>query len=245
MSMQQQHEKATGWDFTYLSNTGRMMESPLSWNYFMTVFRFLKPGMTLLDLGTGGGELLSLLPGKENMRIYATEGYAPNVAIARQRLSTFGAVLIADYTDEELPFDDHFFDLVIDRHESYDLDEVYRVLKPGGHFITQQVGGKSDLSIADVLQVKANKEFLHWDLGYALKEFRGTEFTLHQQLEDKGFMRFYDPEAVLFYVRSMPYLFEDYELFDFGKLTRLLKEYFSDHPFLDVVKDRFLIMAQK
>ncbi len=179
------------------------------------------------------------------MRIYATEGYAPNVPIARQRLSTFGAALIADYTDEALPFDDRFFDLVIDRHESYDLNEVYRILKPGGYFITQQVGGKSDLSIAEVLQVKANKEWLHWDLEYALKAFRDTGFILHRQQEDKGFMRFYDPEALLFYVRSMPYLFEDYELFDFTKLAAILKAYCSDHGFLDVVKDRFLIVAQK
>lgn len=240
-----QEEKASGWDFTYLTNTGRMMESPLPWNYFVTISRHLAPGITLLDMGTGGGEFLSLLPGKASMHIYATEGYAPNVPLATARLQTFGGILVSDYTDDSLPFSDNFFDLVINRHESYDLGEVYRVLKPGGHFITQQVDGRSDLSIADVLQVKANEEFIHWNLAYALQEFSPTAFNVQQYQEDPGVMRFYDPAAVLFYVRSMPYLFEDYESFDFNRLSILLTGYFEANGYLDVRKDRFLVVAQK
>lgn len=240
-----QEDKATGWDFTYLTNTGRMMESPLPWNYFVTICQHLKPGSVLLDLGTGGGEFLSLLPDKASLQIYATEGYAPNVELATKRLQTFGGTLIADYTDDHLPFEDNFFDLVIDRHESYDVHEVYRILKPGGYFITQQVDGRSDLSVATVLQVKPNEEFLYWNLDYALQEFVPTAFKISFKAQDVGFMRFYDPEALLFYVRSMPYLFEDYDDFDFTKISALLKDYFAVHPYLDVQKDRFVIVAEK
>jgi SAM-dependent methyltransferase len=240
-----QEEKASGWDFTYVTNTGRMMESPLPWNYFVAICRHLTPGAVLLDLGTGGGEFLSLLPDKASLRIYATEGYAPNVALATKRLQTFGGTLIDDYTDSSLPFANDFFDLVIDRHESYDLEEIYRILKPGGYFITQQVDGKSDLPVAEVLQVKANEAFVHWDLAYALQEFVPTAFKIKFKQENAGFMRFYDAEALLFYIRSMPYLFQDYVDFDFAKIASLLADYFSAHPYLDVRKDRFLIVAQK
>jgi hypothetical protein len=107
------------------------------------------------------------------------------------------------------------------------------------------VTGSSDLSVATVLQVKANEEFLHWNLGYALQEFVPTAFKISFKAADTGFMRFYDPEALLFYIRSMPYLFEDYDSFDFSKIAVLLKNYFSAHHYLDIQKDRFLIVAQK
>ncbi|HVI48827.1 MAG TPA: methyltransferase domain-containing protein [Chitinophaga sp.] len=240
-----EQEKATGWDFSYLTNTGRMAESPLPWNYFVTVCRHLSPGNTILDLGTGGGELLSLLPDKDQLHIYATEGYEPNVPVAEARLRTFGATLVADYSDDELPFEDNYFDVIIDRHESYNLTEIYRVLKPGGFFITQQVDGRSDLNIADVILAKGNKEYLHWDLSYALREFADTAFHIRMQQEDNGFTRFYDTQALLFYIKSMPYVFEDYDQFDFPRISALLNDYFATHGYLDIRKDRFIIVAQK
>ena len=36
-----------------------------------------------------------------------------------------------------MPWGDGEFDLVMNRHESYDLAEVARVLSPGGLFLTQ------------------------------------------------------------------------------------------------------------
>ncbi|MEC5142436.1 methyltransferase domain-containing protein [Chitinophaga sp. 212800010-3] len=240
-----QPEKTSGWDFSYLTNTGRMMESPLPWNYYMQICQRLRPGCTLLDLGTGGGEFLSLLPDKDLLHIHATEGYAPNVAVAAARLRTFNGTLISTYTDEELPFPDNYFDLITDRHESYDIDEIYRILKPGGYFITQQVDGKSDLSIADVIQAKPNTEYLDFNLSYVLDELNSSPFHILLQMEDAGFMRFYDTEALLFYIRSMPYIFENYEEFDFNHITQLLNSYFQTNPYLDVRKDRFIVVAQK
>jgi hypothetical protein len=49
----------------------------------------MRAGTTLLDLDTGGGELLAAsapLP----RRTIATEGWAPNVPVARDRLSPLG-----------------------------------------------------------------------------------------------------------------------------------------------------------
>lgn len=48
-----------GWDFSYLKD--RMVEAPLPWNYLAEVRARLKGISTLLDLGTGGGEMFSEL----------------------------------------------------------------------------------------------------------------------------------------------------------------------------------------
>ena len=59
-----------------------------------------------------------------------------------------GITVVKTHADDRLPFENNFFDVVITRHESFDLSEVNRVLKQGGRFITQQVGGKNDYEIA-------------------------------------------------------------------------------------------------
>lgn len=72
----------SGWDFSYMTDTGRMQEFPFKWNYFNKVKPYLSKIERLLGLGTGGGERLSKfrpLP----RETYATEGYKPNVSIAK------------------------------------------------------------------------------------------------------------------------------------------------------------------
>ena len=130
----------TGWDFSHLE--GRVVTEPLPWDYREKVRDFLKPGVRLLDLGTGGGELLMEL-GHPFSLTSVTEGWEPNYQLCLSRLAPLG-VTVKKYDSEEglpLPFPDDSFDLVLSRHESYDLGEVRRVLKKDGYFVTQQVGG--------------------------------------------------------------------------------------------------------
>ena len=137
-----------GWDFSHLD--GRWEEEALPWSYREELEPYLNYRTVLLDMGTGGGEfLLSLNPPRG--RTYATEGYPPNVELCRRRLPIHGIELRQVYDDSDLPFDDGMFDLVINRQEAYDPDEVRRVLKPGGYFVTQQVGGRNNERLAHFL----------------------------------------------------------------------------------------------
>ena len=130
----------SGWDFSHIQ--GRCTVEPLPWDYPQVVREFLRPGVRLLDMGTGGGELLLTL-GHPYELTSVTEGWEPNLALCQKKLAPLG--ITVKYYDSEkgmpLPFPDDSFDLVIDRHESYDLSEVRRVLKKNGFFVTQQVGG--------------------------------------------------------------------------------------------------------
>lgn len=49
----------SGWDFSYLGNTGRLQEFPLRWNYYNLVEQAISQSESMLDMGTGGGEFLS------------------------------------------------------------------------------------------------------------------------------------------------------------------------------------------
>jgi hypothetical protein len=99
----EQAEKApfSGWDFGYLTRTHRMVESPLNWNYYNIVLPWLSKAETLLDLGTGGGEILSGFSPLPPVT-YATEQYKLNVEVARKRLESLG-VKVFEIVEEDSP----------------------------------------------------------------------------------------------------------------------------------------------
>ena len=165
--------KISGWDFSYIEE--RSLMEDLSWNYREIVYSRFKADMTLLDMGMGGGELLSSFSDLPDITI-ATEGYLPNVPVARKRLESLGIQVVEVSEDLTLPFDDKSFDLVINRHEAYSSDEVYRILKDDGQFITQQVGGSNDFRLNELLQDIPTKNFEHWNLDFALKEVGNAGF---------------------------------------------------------------------
>ena len=78
-------EPFSGWDFSRLR--GRMVEEPVSWSYEEIVRAHLPAARSLLDMDTGGGELLIREFQPLPLQTTATEGYPPNVSIARARLA--------------------------------------------------------------------------------------------------------------------------------------------------------------
>src|SRR5437588_12148735 len=46
----------SGWNFSYITATGRMVEAPLTWSYTSKLLPMLRKAQSLLDMGTGGGE---------------------------------------------------------------------------------------------------------------------------------------------------------------------------------------------
>lgn len=131
-----------GWDFSHIA--GRYTEEgDLPWDYREVILRYLISEMKILDIDTGGGEFLLSL-GHPYRNTAATENYPPNVQLCREVLLPLGIDFRPADGCGVLPFDDGSFDMVINRHGNFDAGEIYRVLKPGGLFITQQVGAEND-----------------------------------------------------------------------------------------------------
>ncbi len=163
------NQNFTGWDFSFISGTGRMQSQLLTWSYGSIARSLMQYANSMLDMGTGGGEFLSLLrpyPGT----VMATEGYKPNVPIAQQRLEPLGVKVIQFEEDSNLPFKDNEFDLILNQHESYSPEELRRIISNSGTFLTQQVGGLDCSIINKTLGVPLNKEFDNWDLNSAISE---------------------------------------------------------------------------
>ena len=137
-----------GWDFSHIA--GRYTEEDLPWDYREVIKGYLRPEMKLLDIDTGGGEFLRSL-GHPCENTAATENYPPNVALCREVLLPLGIDFRPGDGKGKLPFEDDRFDMVIDRHGDFNPEEIYRVLKPGGLFITQQVGAENDRELVTLL----------------------------------------------------------------------------------------------
>lgn len=185
-----------GWDFSHI--LGRYEEEEMPWDYASIVRRYLKKNMKLLDCDTGGGEfLLSLRHPHENTA--ATEGYAPNVQLCRERLLPLGIDLRECNDVSHMPFADGSFDIIINRHGDFEPSEIKRLLKPNGMFITQQVGSKNDRDLVEMVLPGISLPFPQANLAEQKKAFMDAGFEIMQADEAFRSICFYDIGAFVWF----------------------------------------------
>ncbi|MFX1489756.1 MAG: class I SAM-dependent methyltransferase [Promethearchaeota archaeon] len=235
----------SGWDFSHIQD--RIVNAPLTWSYLSKILPLVRSVNSLLDMGTGGGEFLaSLAPLPKHT--YATEGYKPNVQIARNQLEPFGVEVYFCPDKDKLPFQDEEFGLVINRHEEYSPDEVYRIIKPGGNFMTQQVGDKSDSKLRFILTGKEDSnDGIVWDLDHAIKELIAVGFEIIESYEDMTLTRIYDIGAIAYYFKAVPWELPDFSVRKYYDKLVELNEYIIKNGYLDLENNnhRFIIKAKK
>ena len=238
------HYPFAGWDFSHLA--GKMVEDhALPWDYRATVCSHLNTAQSLLDMGTGGGEFLASLQPLPPA-VYATEGYPPNIPVARQRLEPLGVRVVEVSEDGILSFQDQQFDLVINRHESYEPQELFRVLKPSGHFVTQQVGGLNNLDLNAALQAShADFGMTYWNLDYAVKQIENAGLRVLEQREAFPVTRFFDVGAIVYYLKVISWQIPDFSVEKYFEQLLELQRRIQTDGNLRVSSHRFFIVARK
>lgn len=231
-----------GWDFSYIE--GRYRSDPLPWDYRETVLEYRKMTDSLLDMGTGGGEfLLTLAHPAENTTV--TEGYPPNAELCRRTLVPLGITVTETGCEGPLPFADGSFDLVINRHESFVLSEVHRILRPGGIFITQQVGGRNNHDLTEKLMGSYPPGFPDHRLETYLPELDRLGFEVLRAEENFGQMHFFDAGAVAWYAKIIEWEFPSFSVEkNYDGLMRCHCE-IEKNGSVSGTEHRFLIAARK
>jgi hypothetical protein len=236
-------EHFSGWDFSYITDSGRMDNGMLSWSYGSIVIPHIRNSKAMLDMGTGGGELLSKFQPLPPVTC-ATEGYAPNFPIAKKRLEPLGVTVKEVKEDNLLPFTSESFDLIINKHEEYSPKEVKRILSSQGTFITQQVGGNDCLDINQALGAPVNEEFLHWNLEYARNELVEEGFDVFEWKEEEPYQRFYDIGALLYYLKAIPWQVPDFTFDRYKDSLYAIHKTIQSKGFFEVKTNRFILMAR-
>ena len=240
--------KMQGWDFSSFGD--RWVESKPPWDYRESVASRLRGVDSLLDLGTGGGEFLSSLAPLPK-RTIATEGYPPNVGVASDRLRPLGVDLVWTYCDDNdkvpqcgsLPFKDDSFDLIVDRHEAFIASEVYRVLRPAGTFVTQQVGSANLRQLNELLGAGHVRD--RWNLEAAVGQLESAGFNVTERHKAEFVSAFKDIGAVVMLLRAVPWQIPDFSVERHRNKLEEVDSLIRERGSLKVTATRFLIQATK
>src|SRR6202042_1825875 len=84
-------EPVAGWAFSWFA--GRATEERPAWGYSGLLAEAIAGAQAVLDIQTGGGEVLAGAIRRPPPRLAATESWPPNVALARQRLGPLGGTV--------------------------------------------------------------------------------------------------------------------------------------------------------
>jgi SAM-dependent methyltransferase len=232
----------SGWDFSSISD--RWRSAPPSWDYPALARRHMHGIDAMLDQDTGGGELLSSLAPLPP-HTWATESYPPNIPIARTRLKPLGVKIIDHYSDDAIPLPDSSLDLILNRHGSYREMELMRLLKPGGIFLTQQVGGKNNIRLNELLQDDVDFMYAYWTKDTITRQLKNVGFNINVVKEEFPLSEFDDVGALVFCLRIISWQISDFDVDKYrSKLLKIHQDILRNGP-LTVYEHRILVEAYK
>lgn len=231
-----------GWDFSHLN--GRWESSRLPWDYREVVLSILKRTDRLLDMGTGGGEFLLSL-GHPYELTAVTESWPPNIKLCVRKLAPLGITVASADGEEKLPFEKSSFDIVINRHESYDPEEMARILKCGGHFITQQVGGANNADLSQRLITDYVPKYPAHTLGKNLGALQKAGFEILKAEEAFPTLRFFDVGALVYFAKAIPWEFPGFSVKSCLDVLYKCQWDIEEYGFVQSVEHRFIIAARK
>ncbi|MGL4338060.1 MAG: hypothetical protein ACRCST_14295, partial [Turicibacter sp.] len=127
---------------------------------------------------------------------------------------------------------------------SFDSLEVYRLLKPDGQFVTQQIGGLNDCEL-NLWLGSAPSIYSNWKLKKAVSELKSVGFNIVETKEDITLTRFYDVGAIVYYLKVISRQVENFSVAAYKERLYAIQEHIQSYGYLDVTNHRFLIIAKK
>ena len=232
-----------GWNFDWFE--GRATEERPSWGYSGLLAEHMAEAEAALDLQTGGAEVLAGIP-KAPKTLCATESWPPNLEIARRNLAPLGGTVVEARDTDDLPFDDGAFDLVVSRHPTTVLwDEIARVLKPGGIYLSQGIGDGSNRELSEALMgplpAPAPDGGAAWVTSAATAAGLSIITHKHQSLRAE----YYDIGAIVHFLRKVLWTVPDFTVERYRpQLAALHQRIEREGPFVSYAR-RYLLKAEK
>ena len=230
-----------GWDFSHIKN--RKIDQKLPWNYNLLVKRLVGKSNSVLDMGTGGGEIFSSFA-PFPLHAVATEGYKPNYAVARKRLAPLKVKVIkfSNSLTRKMPFKNEEFDLVLNRHDAFNSKEIFRILKSNGTFLTQQVERSNLKDLMKIFKTKPK-----WDNSFdsTKRSLIEAGFTIQISKEWKGQTEFRDVGAIAYFLKNSPWIVEGFSVKKHLRYLKKLQRRRDRNERLIFREARFVILAKK
>jgi SAM-dependent methyltransferase len=235
-----------GWDFSWFA--GRATEQRPSWGYAKLLADRMAKAEAALDIQTGGGEVLAEVLASIPIAppfLAATESWPANLEIARRNLARFNATVVAVDDAADLPLPSEHFDLVVSRHPvAIRWDEIRRVLRPDGTYLSQQVGAGSVRELTDCM---IGPQPVHPSRGpmaaVAGAEAAGLEVVDLRQEALR--MEFHDIAAVVAFLRKVIWTVPGFTVDAYRDRLAKLHDFIERHGPFVAYAQRLLIEARR
>ena len=232
-----------GWDFSHIHGKYEE-EHDLPWNYGEIVRQYLRDDWNVLDYDTGGGEFLLSLNHPFD-RTSATEGFKPNVQLCKETLLPLGIHFKECSNPSRIPYENETFDLIMNRHGSFDAGELHRLLKKDGIFITQQVGGDNERDLVEMVLPGTKKPFPHLNLKEQKKVFEDAGFHIIRGEEAYRPIKFYDIGAFVWFAHIIEWEFPGFSVDKCFERLLKMQEIVEEKGEVEGTIHRYLIVAKK
>ena len=144
-----------------------------------------------------------------------------------------------------MPFPDESFDIVVNRHGSYEPKELFRVLKPGGLFITQQVGENNDHELVEMLLPNTPKQFDGHNLTNCSKALKEVGFSILESDEAYRTISFNSSGALVWFAKIIEWEFIGFSVDKCIKQLIDVETAIKTKGFVSGSTHRFYIVAKK
>jgi SAM-dependent methyltransferase len=239
-----------GWDFSWFD--GRAAEERPSWGYARLLADGIGRADAVLDIQTGGAEVLaeavlrSRTQGRRGpRRLWATESWLPNAALAQLALEPLGGHVAEIADDAPLPFRDASFDLVASRHPAVVVwPHIARVLVPGGSYLAQHVGAGSNRELTDFMMGPQ-------PVGQARSPAKATAAARDVGLEvidvrEQALrVEFFDVAAVVYFLKKVLWTVPGFTVAGYGEPLARMHAHIEAHGSFVSHAQRYLIEARK
>ncbi|WP_125703614.1 methyltransferase domain-containing protein [Lacticaseibacillus daqingensis] len=231
-----------GWDFSHLD--GRWENEQLPWRYRDLVNDNLEDSLMWLDVDTGGGELMDSFrhPGTKTV---VTEGWEPNLKLLRKKYATSGVTVIADHDEDLSNVPDGHFDIITNSHGALPIQETVNKLRPGGLFITQQVGATNNFALSRFLDPNYCPAYPDNTLIDACARLQQAGMRIEQQDAAFSKMSFFDVGAIVYYATVIPWEFPNFSVSECLPRLQQLGQLIETQGSISTFEDRFMIVARK
>ena len=234
-----------GWDFASIAD--RVSSSKPDWDFDAHCLAAMRSARRVLDQGTGGGErLIAIIEqlGPDAPEIWATEGWEPNIPVATENLKGYGVEVRACDAEsgDSIPWPDNYFDVVMSRHESFSAEEVARVLRPAGIFLTQQVSGDNCLEL--LTRFGGESQYPHVNLSHYTAMVKDAGLEIVDGGEWAGHMHFDDVETLITYLGYCTWEAPEFDVEKHADVLRELADLAAAGDKIALTEKRFWLHAR-
>lgn len=134
---------------------------------------------------------------------------------------------------------------MINRHGDFDSNEIQRLLKKDGVFITEQVGGDNDRDLVEMVLPDTPKPFPQLNLVTQRANFERAGFQILKAEEAFRPIKFYDVGAFVWFAHIIEWEFPDFSVDKCFEQLLKMQEKIEETGKVEGTIHRYLIVAKK